>query len=390
MNVNHRSPVASPWSLRVERSPSPVTKGGPVSESCSASRTWQQRRCSTWRLAALCLSCVLFCAGAESSASAAEETGEESVQPNTGQIVLVIGAAGTEQYGQEFQAWAKQWRQIAEQAEVPITVVGESNEGADQDAETEDRQQLQRAVESLASEETSPAWIVLIGHGTFTRGVAKFNLRGPDVSAEEMAQWLTPLKRPVVVVNCASSSSPFINGLSAENRVIVTATRSGTEQNYARFGKYFAEAMASPQSDLDHDDEVSVHEAFLRASAEVRQFYETEGRIATEHALIDDNGDGKGSPATMFRGTRPNAKAKDGAKVDGARASRITLAPATDRLPLTEQELKDRDELERALDQLRQRKAELDPQQYKQELETLLIQLARIYQAAETRQQDGS
>ena len=107
-----------------------------------------------------------------------------------------------------------------------------------------------------------------------------------------------------MIVNCASASGPFVNRLSGENRIVVTATKSGTEHNYARFGEYFARAIASPDSDLDHDDEVSVHEAFLRASAEVRQFYETEDRILTEHALIDDNGDGKGTPASMFRGMR--------------------------------------------------------------------------------------
>ena len=165
-----------------------------------------------------------------------------------------------------------------------------------------------RQSKSSAEQQTSPLWIVLLGHGTFTRGVAKFNLRGPDVSAEELAEWLQPHTRPVVVVNCASASGPFVNRLSGKNRIVVTATKSGTEQNFARFGKYFAQAIAAPDSDLDHDDEVSVHEAFLRAAADVREFYEAESRIATEHALIDDNGDGRGTPSTMFRGTRPKRR----------------------------------------------------------------------------------
>ncbi len=225
----------------------------------------------------------------------------------------------------------------------------------------------------------------MIGHGTFTRGVAKFNLRGPDVSATELAQWLQSCKRPIVIINCASASGPFVNRLSGENRIVVTATKSGTEHNYARFGEYFARAIASPDSDLDHDDEVSVHEAFLRASAEVRQFYDTEARILTEHALIDDNGDGKGTPASMFRGVRANAVAKDGAKLDGPTAARVTLSPAGTRLPFTPDELKERASIEEELDALRARKGKLSEQEYDTELEPLMLRLAKLYEAAENR-----
>jgi hypothetical protein len=179
-----------------------------------------------------------------------------------------------------------------------------------------------------------------------------------------------------------------VNRLSKANRIVVTATKSGTEQNYARFGEYFSRAIASPESDLDHDDEVSVHEAFLRASAEVRQFYETEARIATEHALLDDNGDGKGTPASMFQGTRPAATAKDGAQLDGAIALRVTLSPAGLRLPLTASELKERSAIEDQLDQLRTRKDELSGEAYDAELEPLMLRLAKIYQAAEKRAEE--
>ena len=118
-------------------------------------------------------------------------------------------------------------------------MIGETKKEGEQN----DRQQLQAAIESSTGSQTSPLWIVFIGHGTFTRGVAKFNLRGPDVTAEELDQWLQPHTRPVVVVNCASASGPFVNRLSGKNRIVVAATKSGTEQNFARFGKYFAQAM---------------------------------------------------------------------------------------------------------------------------------------------------
>ena len=311
-------------------------------------------------------------------ASVAQETGEPD-QPAAIPIVLVMGAGGTPEYEQQFAEWVDRWLVVAERCEATVTQVGRG------ESESNDRDRLKSTIEQLELESPVPVWIVLIGHGTYANTVAKFNLRGPDVSAAQLADWLKPLKRTVVVVDCASSSGPFINRLSGPNRVIVTATKSGIEQNFSRFGKYFAEAVGSAESDLDHDDEVSVHEAFLKASAGVRQFYDAEARISTEHALIDDNGDGKGTPATMFRGTRPIAKAKDGSELDGKRASRVTLRLSENRLTLTSEELARRDEIEQQLDQLRGQKDELDQSQYEDQLTALLIEMAKLYQTAESR-----
>jgi hypothetical protein len=294
-------------------------------------------------------------------------------------IVLVIGAAGTPEYAKQFAAWADRWSEVAEQSGAQLTRLG------DGESDTPDRDVLQKAVNSLSADGPTPAWIVLIGHGTYARNVAKFNLRGRDVSATELAEWLEPLSRPVVVVDCASASGPFVNRLSGTNRIVVTATKSGTEQNFSRFGKFFAAAVSSPDSDLDHDDEVSVFEAFLSASDAVEQFYESEDRISTEHALLDDNGDGKGTPSKMFRGARAIGSAKDGTELDGKRASRITLALSENRLELTSDELAQRDGIERQLDELRGKKNTLEEQEYESQLEPLLIRMARIYRAAERR-----
>ena len=173
-----------------------------------------------------------------------------------------------------------------------------------------------------------PLWIVLIGHGTFDGREAKFNLRGPDVTDLELAEWLAPIKRPVVVLDCTSASGPFLNRLSGENRVVVTATKSGHELNFARFGQYLAEAIADPRADLDKDGQVSLLEAFLTASSRVDEYYRTHSQLATEHALLDDNGDKLGTPADWFRGVRATRRAKDGAALDGLRAHQLHLIPS--------------------------------------------------------------
>ena len=86
--------------------------------------------------------------------------------------------------------------------------------------------------------------------------------------------------------------------------VVVVATRSGSEVNATRFGLPFAEALSDPTADLDHDGRVSVLEAFRRHH-EGSRFYQTAGRLATEHALLDDSRDGLGTPADWFRGGGP-------------------------------------------------------------------------------------
>ncbi len=321
----------------------------------------------------------LAISGSTPAHQATETTTAEEDVP-TADIVIVVGAGGTPEYAEQFSQWADQWNAIAEKSAASVTRIGPPDP-----SDTPDHQRLEKTIASFAANDRSPIWIVLIGHGTFSQNVAKFNLTGPDVSASEMAEWLAAIKRTVVVVDCASASGPFVNRLSGENRVIVTATKSGSEQNFARFGEFFANAISSADSDLDHDDEVSVQEAFLRASAEVRQFYESQARISTEHALIDDNGDGRGTPAKMFRGTRVIASAKDGATVDGKNASRITLSPAENRLPFTTGELQERSDIERQLDELRRHKEALSENAYDAALEPLLMRLAEIYQAAEQR-----
>jgi len=222
-------------------------------------------------------------------------------------------------------------------------------------------------------------WLIFIGHGTFDGKEAKFNLRGPDISADELAAWLKPFHRPLAVINCASSSSPFINKLSAAGRVVVTATRSGYEQNYARFGQFIAEAIADPAADLDKDEQTSLLEAFVMASRRVKEFYDAEGRLATEHALLDDNGDGLGTPADFFRGVRAVKKPAEGATVDGLRAHQLHLVRSERELRMPPEVRLRRDELELALARLRDSKASFEEDEYYRRLENLMLELARFY-----------
>ncbi|MBP87049.1 MAG: hypothetical protein CMJ64_10090 [Planctomycetaceae bacterium] len=298
--------------------------------------------------------------------------------PDQQEVLVVVGSPGTEEYGAMFEDWAERWSEAAKQAKAAQRLIGIDK------ADETDRTRLQTALKEIRAESAEPLWIVLIGHGTFDGKAAKFNLRGLDVTAVELAEWLLPLDRPVIVANCASASAPFINKLSGLNRVIVSATKNGFQYNFARFGDLLSQAIIDPQADLDKDEQVSILEAFLSASGRTQEFYTDEGRLATEHALIDDNGDGKGTPADWYRGVRTTRVAKEGASPDGLRANQLCLVRSKREENMPAGVRNKRDEIERSIALLRLGKKKLPEAQYYTRLEPLLIELAKLYEALES------
>lgn len=289
-------------------------------------------------------------------------------------VLVVVGAPGTEEYGKQFRAWAERWQQAAERGGAACTCLGLDETPID------DRDALARRFAAERGQRQAAFWLVLIGHGTFDGKTAKFNLRGPDVSAQELREWLAGIEGPLAVIDCASASAPFINEISASGRVVIAATKSGYEHNFARFGDYLSAAIADPGADLDKDDQTSLLEAFLTATARVREYYESEGRLATEHALVDDNGDRLGTPAEWFRGLRATRAAKDGAELDGLLAGRFQLVPSSAELRLSKEKRPRCGELELAIARLRERKNDLPEDDYYQQLEKLVVELARLYE----------
>jgi hypothetical protein len=290
-------------------------------------------------------------------------------------VIVVAGAPGEEEYGKVFAQQLETWGKVAAQAGVKAVTIGGEPVGA-----TSDRERLKQALEAEVQAGPGELWLVLVGHGTFDGKEAKFNLRGQDLTAGELADWLKPFRRPLAIIDTASASAPFLIKLAGAGRVVISSTRSGNEHNYARFGKFFAEAIADGRSDLDKDGQVSLLEAFLSGSQRTTEFYKTEGRLATEHALIDDNGDGLGTPAEWFRGVRATKQAKDGATLDGARAHQFHLVRSAAEQQLSPEARARRDALELKIARLRETKAKLTEAKYYEELERLMLELAAVYE----------
>lgn len=296
-----------------------------------------------------------------------------SDSPPAGDLILVLGAPGTDEFGGMFSTWADRWVDAARRGSLRTSIVG--RDPAD---DANDRNRLQQALRAAASDAERPLWLVLIGHGTFDRKSARFNLRGPDVAAEDLASWLAPVQRPVAVIDCSACSAPFLTALSGPKRIVITATKSGGEENFARFGDFLSTAVDDPAADLDKDDQTSLWEAFLAASRRTAEYYQADGRLQTEHALLDDNGDKQGTRADVFRGLALKDGVAADQPIDGAIAHQWHLVPSQSDAQLPPDVRRRRDELELQIIALRARKPKLDADDYYRQLEQLLVELARL------------
>lgn len=220
-------------------------------------------------------------------------------------------------------------------------------------------------------------FVFLVGHGSFDGQQAKFNLSGPDLTAEDFDRLLDALPTDnVILVNAASASGAFIKPLSQPGRIVITATRSGYERNATRFAEFFIQAFKKEQADTDKNQRVSLLEAFTYATRMTAEWYERRGTLATEHALLDDNGDHVG-----HRG----ALEGDGLLARTTYLDARPLAQAVDD-PILQRLLDERERLERAIEALKARKTDMSPTAYEAQLEKLLVRLARVNQSIKARQ----
>src|SRR5207249_4202737 len=192
-----------------------------------------------------------------------------------------------------------------------------------------------------------------------------------------VADWATALKKlsaqKVAFINTTSSSGAFLPAVAAPGRTIVTATKTGGERNEAKFGGFFVEAFGDPAADADRNGHVSVLEAFNYANNKVAKAYEQAGLLRTEHAALDDGGEGK-LAAVQFLTAHPS---DGGLKVD-------TGDPAMRAL------VTDREAIQKQIDALKVQKATLDPARYDQEMEKLLTNLALKTKAIRDLQAQGT
>jgi|GEM_PF-113997 len=344
----------------------------------------------------------------ESSGTVATAVAESSATAQQ-HLILIQGAPGSDEYQTQFSEWAARWITAAHQAGAKLTVIGTNtsettfepvaaeaattleptadpvvNESEAIPPARTDAELLKVAIsEAAAIESTEPLWIVFIGHGTFDNRTASWNLKGPDLSADDLATMCREARRPLAIIACASSTSPFINALSGPNRIVVSATKDGGQVQFSRFGDAMSTAISSLDADINRDGETSLLEAWLFASRRTAEFYKTEGRLATEHSLLDDNGDQKGTRAESYVGDRIADNVENAADLDGQLASKWAFVRSPAERLLTAEQRQQRDALEQQLEELRKIRDSMPEPDYLNQLEAILRPLAQIYRDAE-------
>ncbi len=305
--------------------------------------------------------------------SGALAQGERRV-PEERFAVLVRGLGGDPTFEHQFAEWTERlcrllterWRFRPEN----IFLFTPDGRGCSPNVARATADAVRHAFERLRAESTpeSLIGIFLIGHGSFDGERGYFHLVGPDLSTEDFRALLSGVKaRLIIFVNAASSSGAFLPVLSRPGTIVITATRSGREQQATIFAHYFIEAFTDARADADKDGRISLAEAFTFAATLTAEHYAQQGVLATEHPLLDDNGDGVG-----------HGEVGEG---DGQLARTVYLEAPVE-IGEEDEELRallrQRQALLEQIEAVKARKAEMRPEEYERELERWLLELAKL------------
>ncbi|MBO76225.1 MAG: hypothetical protein CME17_02235 [Gemmatimonadetes bacterium] len=226
--------------------------------------------------------------------------------------------------------------------------------------------------------------VILIGHGTSDQAEARFNVTGPDLAPSDLQMALTGFPtQTLALVHTGSASGGFLGPLSGPNRIIITATRTQRERNATEFAQFFVEAITGENADLDKDERVSLLEAYQYAREEVVRFYENENEILTEHAVLDDNGDGTGSEEVGLN--EPDGSLAAGFQLGGISVTEEEINQNPELLRLYEE----RSQIQARITELRVLRDAMQEEAYMAAMEELLVELALKNREIRAKEGDG-
>lgn len=205
--------------------------------------------------------------------------------------------------------------------------------------------------------------VYLIGHGSFDDHEYKFNLPGPDLTDTDIAAALDAVPTTdQVLINTSSASGGASEMWAAEGRVVITATRSGSERHATRFGTYFMAALSESGADIDKNGVVSAREAFDYGQREVENYFDVNGQLATEHARIE------GERTDRFNLSRLGESKSDS---DDTRLQELVA---------------ERDTITSDIDTLRLARDDMAQSEYQQQLLQRMLDLAIVEESIEERE----
>lgn len=301
--------------------------------------------------------------------------------------VILCGSGGEVEFSVRYKDWGTRLQDaLVNQLGVPADRVVLLTEGLNEDPPplvTTSLESIRDTFEALSKQvkDNDDLFTYFIGHGSYLKNVSKFHIPGKDLTAEKFDRLLKsiPAKR-LIVMNGTSSSAGFVNVLSGEGRIICVATKSVSEINATEFMGFFIEGLEDGSADRNHDERISILEACEQASELTASWYVSESLISTEHALLDDNGDGLGSrlPIEVFAVEPAKDSDKDAEEIlDGALARECFVKDYSFHADVPQELI---DTYLGALDAvvaLRSNKSELAEDEYFAQLEEILLKAAR-------------
>ena len=297
--------------------------------------------------------------------------------------MLIGGLGGSAEYTEKFQQYLfETHKALVDDFQFPTANVTVLAETAIVDeafvTEVSTAENIRAHFAALAEQVTADdhVFILLFGHGSFDGESAQLNIPRRDLNDADYAELLNALPAGrIIVINTTSASAPFIDVLSAPDRIIITATRAGTQRNETVFPQFLVEAFTSPEADLDKNGDLSVREVFQFAAEKTNRSFTETSHLATEHALLDDTGDAQG-----FRVEELDAAAEGNlAAITFFKRRTAILATVSDaNREAVASLLHSKEAVERDIAALKSRKNRLDEDRYYAQLENLFVTLARL------------
>jgi hypothetical protein len=131
------------------------------------------------------------------------------------------------------------------------------------------------------------------------------------------------------------------------------------------------DSLRDGSADTDKNEAITALEAFLYADRKTAAFYESQKRLATEHAVFEDTG----KKEAVRAGTAENG---EGSLASNFILLRLGAAQKAANDPAKRALLDKKEELERKIDLLKYQKAAMSAEDYKKQLSDVLLELARV------------
>ncbi len=285
--------------------------------------------------------------------------------------LIVVGLGGTSEYRQMFETAANETRNALSGA-ATVAVSDDSAPG------TANPGRMDLLLENAADRETILAYLdahiefleqedglgrkhqfvlALFGHGNYDGDDYKFNVPGPDITARDLNERLSHLDGvSQLLVLATSASGAATQWLEHDDRILVTATKSGAESNVVQFPRYWTEALTGLVADSDHDEQLSITEAYDYTVQAVADHYENRQQLATEHARLT----GIRSEPTVLKRIGSLAGTENDKRVNAL--------------------LEQRQSLEQEFNAIRDNRGNSPQSIYLDELEVVLVRIARLQQ----------